>query len=67
MTYEVEITDRFSDWWDSLTEEQQEALAARVDLLAREGPMMRRPYSAEIKSSEFDPRMKELISCTRIM
>lgn len=61
MTYEVEITDQFNDWWVSLPEEQQEALAARVDLLEREGPAMRRPYSGEIKTSEFDPRMKELI------
>ncbi len=46
MAYEVEITDEFNAWWESLTEPQQEALSARVELLERLGPTMRRPYSA---------------------
>ena len=59
--YEVEVTDEFVAWWNQLTEMEQEALAARVDLLEREGPAMRRPYCGEIRGSQLDPQMKELI------
>jgi hypothetical protein len=61
MAYEVEITDEFNNWWDLLTEPQQEALSARVELLERLGPTMHRPYSGEIVGSASDPRMKELV------
>ena len=59
--WEVEYTDEFGAWWDTLTAEQQEALAARVKLLEEHGPSLRRPYVGEIKGSAFDPQMKELI------
>src|SRR5881275_2369738 len=59
--WEVEYTDEFKAWWNALTEEQQEALAARVRLLQKNGPALRRPYVGEIKGSAFDPQMKELI------
>lgn len=58
MSYEVEITDEFVEWWETLSEDEQEELSARVALLERLGPTMRRPYSGEIVGSEFDPRMK---------
>ena len=61
MAYEVEVTDEFVEWWDKITEEEQEALAARVELLEARGPVLRRPYSGEIHGSAFDPKMKELI------
>jgi hypothetical protein len=59
-TWEVEYTDEFGDWWEQLTPEQQEALAARVALLEQHGPALRRPYVGEISGSDFDPTMKEL-------
>ncbi|SRR6266508_4973368 len=61
MAYEVEFTDEFGEWWETLSEREQEELSARVALIERLGPAMRRPYSGEIEGSEFDPRMKELI------
>ena len=60
--YEVEfVHEQFEPWWESLDEEQQEALAARVSLLQQQGPNLKRPYVGEIQGSAFDPAMKELI------
>jgi hypothetical protein len=61
VAYEVEYTDQFGEWWEQLSEHEQEELSARVSLLERLGSTMRRPYSGEIVGSEFDPKMKELI------
>jgi hypothetical protein len=58
--FEIEYTDEFETWWDTLTIEQQEAISARIDLLAQRGPALKRPAVGEIKGSRFDPRMKEL-------
>lgn len=58
--WEVEFTDEFEVWWNGLSEEQQEALAARVALLQKHGPRLRRPYVGTIRGSTF-PQMKELI------
>lgn len=44
-----------------LTEKQQEAVAQRVDLLADQGPNLKRPVVGEITGSKFDPKMKELV------
>jgi hypothetical protein len=60
-TWEVEHTDEFEAWWEQLTEEQQEAITARLALLGQHGPALRRPYVGEIRGSAFDPKMKELI------
>jgi len=61
VAYDVEFTDEFGMWWATLTEEQQDDLRARVDLLAEAGPSLRRPVVGEIVGSTFDPQMKELI------
>ena len=37
-------------WWDTLTEDHQEAVAQRVELLAAKGPALRRPAVGEIKA-----------------
>ena len=33
MPWEVEYTDEFWQWWNGLTEEQQDAVVSRVELL----------------------------------
>ena len=38
MAWEVEYTDEFGMWWRDLSEEQQDAVAARVELLMVHGP-----------------------------
>jgi hypothetical protein len=60
MEWEVEITDEFVRWWDGLTESEQVDINAKVILLQRFGPALRRPHSGAIVSSRH-PNMKELI------
>jgi len=60
MEWGVEFTDEFGDWWASLTEDEQVAIAGRVRLLQEHGPSLRRPTVRAIKGSKHDPQMKEL-------
>jgi hypothetical protein len=57
--WNIEFTDEFGEWWDSLTAEEQEDVAAVVKLLRQLGPVLPSPYSSGIKSSKH-PRMREL-------
>ena len=57
--WEVEFTDEFEQWWDSLTEAQQDAVKDRVGLLAEFGPDLGRPVVDQIKTSRHQ-NMKEL-------
>ncbi|HET6918510.1 MAG TPA: hypothetical protein VFI46_03490 [Jiangellaceae bacterium] len=38
--WEVLYTDEFGAWFETLTENQQDAVIARVDLLEAEGPAL---------------------------
>ena len=38
MSWEVEYTDEFGDWWNSLSEAEQDSVAAQVLLLEQLGP-----------------------------
>ena len=55
----VEYTDEFETWWESLTEAEQEDVAAKVILLQRLGPALPRPHSDAVRSSRY-ANMKEL-------
>lgn len=55
----VEYTDEFGEWWNGLTEAQQEDCAAVVILLVEHGPQLPFPYSSGIASSKHD-HMREL-------
>lgn len=59
MAWEVEFTEQFEEWWETLSDRQQEALDARVLLLAEGGPALGRPLVDAIASSRH-PNMKEL-------
>lgn len=59
MVWEIEFTDEVEAWWESLTPDQQEALDARVSLLAETGPALGRPVVDQISGSRH-PNMKEL-------
>ncbi len=63
MAWEVEYTDQFEEWWDDLTEEEQEAITAAVDRLEERGPALGRPLVDNIKQSRHK-NMKELIPPT---
>ncbi len=52
MSWEVEYTDEFEDWWNALTEEEQESLDASVRLLEERGPNMGFPHTSGINGSK---------------
>ena len=58
-TWKVEYTDEFDDWYQSLTEEDQDAVIARVELLESTGPGLGRPVVDSVHQSRH-PNMKEL-------
>ena len=60
MSWEVEYTDQFGEWWDDLAEEEQDAVTAAVNVLQRGGPSLGRPLVDTIKQSRHK-NMKELI------
>ena len=59
MEWEVEYTDEFEQWWATLSEDEQEEISAKVELLAEHGPTLPRPHADVITSSKHS-NMKEL-------
>ena len=59
MLWQVEYTNEFGGWWDSLSEAQQEAIAAAVGILEDFGPGLGRPLVDQISGSRYQ-HMKEL-------
>lgn len=57
--WEVEYTDEFGDWWNGLTEAEQESVDASVHMLEERGPQLGHPHSSGIARSKH-PRMREL-------
>ncbi len=55
----VEVTDEFERWWETLDAEEQESVAACVELLERRGPQLGHPHSSAIRSSRHG-QMREL-------
>lgn len=51
MPWEVEYTDEFGAWWRDLPEGQQNAVAARVELLMEHGPTLPHPFSSDVRGS----------------
>ena len=49
--WEAEYTDQFGEWWEGLTERQQDVVIVRVELLIEYGPNLPYPYSSDIRSS----------------
>jgi len=52
MGWEVEYTDEFGVWWETLTEQEQGDVAAYVGQLERRGPMLPYPYSSDVRDSK---------------
>jgi hypothetical protein len=57
--WEVEFTDEFERWWNTLDADEQEALAASVELLRQIGPQLSRPHADTLAGSKH-ANMKEL-------
>ncbi len=51
MSWNVEYTDEFGEWWDGLAEDERESLDASVRLLEDRGPNLGFPHSSGISSS----------------
>ncbi len=51
MPWTVEYTDEFGNWWSSLSEDEQESVAAYVRLLEIRGTALPFPYSSGITGS----------------
>ena len=51
MPWGVEYTNEFGQWWQELSEGQQNALPARVELQMEHGPNLPYPYSSNIRGS----------------
>jgi hypothetical protein len=59
MEWEVEFTAEFESWWNSLSEDEQVDVNAKVILLQKLGPSLPRPHADLIHSSRH-ANMKEL-------
>jgi hypothetical protein len=59
MSWDVEYTDEFGIWWNSLSEDEQVSLTASVQLLEERGPTLGFPHSSGINGSKHR-HMREL-------
>jgi hypothetical protein len=59
MAWDVEYTNEFESWWNSLGEDEQEEIDRKVRLLEARGPTLPRPHADVIVQSRH-PNMKEL-------
>jgi hypothetical protein len=57
--WEVEYTDEFGAWWDSLTVGDWEQIRASVILLEQLGPNLGYPHSSKVNGSR-RPHLREL-------
>lgn len=59
MTWNIEYTNEFGDWWVTLAEDVQDSITAVVNLLAEKGTTLPFPYSSAISDSRHS-HMREL-------
>ena len=59
MPWEVEYTDQFEQWWNDLSEGEQDAVEVRVRLLVEHGPQLPYPHSSSVNGSRHG-HMREL-------
>ena len=59
--WEVEYTDEFENWWETLSEDEQKRISFSVNLLRQEGPSLPFPHSTKVQGSKHGS-MRELRS-----
>ena len=66
LSWNVEYTSEFGDWWNKLAENEQEDMIAIGELLIEHGPSLAFPYSSAVSGSRHG-QMREppLQSCGR--
>jgi hypothetical protein len=57
--WEAEYTDQFERWWETLSEREQDAVAAAVAVLEQKGPGLGRPLVDTLQAAHV-PNLKEL-------
>ena len=58
--FEIEFTDEFGQWFESLSEEDQDDVVAAVDVLEQMGPGARRPLVGVVEGGRHTD-MRELV------
>jgi len=58
MPWEVEVSDEFRDWYQSLTEDLRSSIATAVDRIEAHGPELGRPFADTLKGSRFSNMME---------
>ena len=59
--WNVEYTDEFEAWWNTLNDDEQDSVRFTVKLLEDQGPSLKFPYSSDVKQSRHSS-MRELRS-----
>lgn len=59
MAWNVEYTNEFDEWWNGLTEDEQDRISKSIELLIERGPNLRFPHSSAVESSRHS-KMREL-------
>jgi hypothetical protein len=59
VAWEIEYTDEFFVWWETLTQREERAVSAAVEMLEEDGPALGRPFVDTIHGSRH-ANMKEL-------
>ena len=59
MNWDVEFTDEFGHWWDSLDQAAQDSIDVAVHLLEARGPHLGFPFSSGVEGSRHN-HMREL-------
>lgn len=59
MTWDVEYTDEFEQWWLGLRSAERESVAAYVGMLEELGPRLGAPYTSSVTTSRLS-HMREL-------
>jgi hypothetical protein len=59
VAWEVEFSDEFGEWWNTLTAAEQTSVDFTVSLLQESGPTLRMPHSSGVEASRHS-HMREL-------
>ena len=59
VSWDVEFTDEFGHWWDSLDQAAQDSIDVAVHLLEAKGPHLGFPFSSGVEGSRHN-HMREL-------
>ena len=53
MAWEIEGSDEFQQWFQSLTDAERISIARKIDLLEQVGPTLGRPDADHLKGSRY--------------